>query len=173
MKILNNHEMILIPEGISYMGSDELDPYASNKEKPLKEVFISTFYISKYPTTNAQFANFLSDLCLNPPTSWNINASFSVSDFIDKCGNLPVNLISWKIAMHYCKWLSEKSRLNIVLPTEAEWEKAARGNLPQVWPWGNDFNPELCNCTESGRNELCSVFELVSGASPYGCLHMS
>lgn len=71
---LNGHIFIEIPEGISCLGSDSLDPYASDKEKPLREVFISTFWISKYPTTILQFYNYLKSVNGNIPQSWgNLN----------------------------------------------------------------------------------------------------
>jgi len=169
------HEFIEVPEGFSCIGSDELDPYSNEKEKPLREVFISTFWISKYTTTVAQFICFLNSTG---------NISLGRADTIiqkadgrlaacEGCEDYPITGVSWEIANGYCRWLSLKINKNVVLPSEAEWEKAARGNDSRIWPWGNVFSPDYCNSIESGRGSICSVYEYKEGASPYGVMHLS
>jgi serine/threonine-protein kinase len=86
---------------------------------------------------------------------------------------LPVTQISWDAAQAYCTWLSERSGLRVCLPTEAEWEKAARGADDRAYPWGNTFHAARCNSIEDGRSGFCMVHELPEGASPYGCMHMA
>ncbi|OQW92505.1 MAG: hypothetical protein BWK78_01545 [Thiotrichaceae bacterium IS1] len=173
MPNLNDHSFIEIEEGISCIGSDHLDPYASEKERPLREVFISTFEISKYPTTFSQFVKYLLSNHISFTEKWGAldNRGFPV--ILEEKGNYPVTNISWETANDYCSWLSNISGKNIVIPTEAEWEKAARGGDSRIWPWGNEFSPEYCNCSESGRGDFCNVHEYKDGASPYGCMHMS
>uniref|UniRef100_UPI004055F993 formylglycine-generating enzyme family protein n=1 Tax=Agathobacter sp. TaxID=2021311 RepID=UPI004055F993 len=173
MKHINGHIFIEIPEGISCIGSDELDPYASEKEKPLREVFISAFWISKYPTTISQFFNFLHSTQKHIPDSWGKIGENGIPLKAEKYADYPVTNVSWELATEYCRWLSSISGKNIVLPTEAEWEKAARGEDARMWPWGNYFDPTLCNSMESGRESVCSVYDYKEGASPYGVMHMA
>ncbi len=170
---LNGHIFIEIPEGISCLGSDEFDPYSSDKEKPLQEVFISTFWISKYPTTVLQFYNYLRSVNKDLPRSWGRVNEKGIPLLLEKYENYPVTNISWEMASDYCKWLSNLSGKNVVLPTEAEWEKAARGGEARIWPWGDFFDASFCNSIESGRQGICSIFEYEKGASPYGVMHMA
>ena len=170
---INGHIFIEIGEGVSCLGSDELDPYASVKEKPLREVFVSTFKISKYPTTFSQYANYLMATSLPFPQSWLPLSATGFPAILEERGNYPVTNISWEAANAYCQWLSGVSGEKVCLPTEAEWEKAARGGDARVGPWGNVFDANLCNCFESGRNDFCEVTDYEAGASPYGCLHMA
>lgn len=169
------HEFIDIPEGFSYLGSDELDPYAGGKEKPLRLVYISNFKMSKYPTTVEQFVNFL-----------NITQNYELarSSMIEKDRNgrmharrgyedYPITGVSWETANMYCKWLSNVIHRNVVLPSEAEWEKAARGEDSRIWPWGNVFDENKCNSNESKKQGLCSVYEYEEGQSPYGIMHLA
>lgn len=169
----NGHIFIEIPEGISCLGSDELDPYASEKEKPLKEIYISTFKISKYPTTFKQFATYLSCNNISFPKNWGALDKKGYPLLLETRGDFPVTNISWETAYNYCLWLSNLSGKNVVLPTEAEWEKAARGGTSTIWPWGDEFNSKICNCYESGLNDFCRIYEHKDGASSYECLHMA
>jgi len=77
--------------------------------------------------------------------------------------------VSWDIAALYCEWLSEMVGLNVSLPTEAEWEKAARGGDTRIWPWGNNWDPKRCNCSEDESQEIADVGAHPLGVSPYGC----
>ena len=168
------HEFIEIPEGFSCFGSDELDPYASEKEKPLRQVFLSTFFMSKHPTTVEQFVLFLNETN---------NASLAKDSLILKGldGTLiarkgyehyPVTGVSWELATAYCKWLSVRINQCVTLPSEAEWEKAARGEDSRIWSWGNVFDSSCCNSSESCLDRLCDVDDFSKGASPYGVMHL-
>jgi formylglycine-generating enzyme required for sulfatase activity len=170
---MNGHIFIEIGEGVSCFGSDELDPFASVNEKPLREVFLSTFKISKYPTQMSQYANYLKDNGLPFPQAWGPIAKSGWPSLVEERGEYPVTNISWEMANAYCQWLSVICGENVCLPTEAEWEKAARGEDSRIWPWGDEFDPSLCNCLESGRDDFCPVTEYQDGASPYGCMHMA
>jgi formylglycine-generating enzyme required for sulfatase activity len=80
----------------------------------------------------------------------------------------PVVGISWFEAEAYCNWLAHKLGKPVRLPTEAEWEKAARGTDGRLWPWGNNWNKNLCNNRDLGLGHICIVGMFPNGASPYG-----
>ena len=81
--------------------------------------------------------------------------------------------ISWFEAEAYCNWLTQKLGKPVRLPTEAEWEKAARGTNGRLWPWGNEWNKNLCNNREMGFRHLCIVGMFPRGASLYGVQDMA
>ena len=142
--------MVLIPAGPFEMGSDDYD--ANDDEKPIHSVYIDSFYMDKYPVTNAQFMEFM---IANP--QWQIPLwlkSHFFQKYHDKDylrdwhkGNYPrmkvdhpVNWVSWYAAMAYAEWVGKR------LPTEAEWEKAARGGVTrQKYLWGNKINVHKAN----------------------------
>lgn len=161
----HDHEWIEVPAGFAFLGSDDSDPFASDNEKPLRRVYVERFWISKHPTTHAQLATFYHEASVKPPDSWAREAS-----------SLPVRFpgvyVSWDLATHYCTWLSSRTGHAIRLPTEAEWEKAARGPDGRIWPWGNRFDPALCCSAERGGG-FCGVDDLADGASPYGVMHLA
>ncbi len=138
-------EMVLIPAGEFQMGSD--DSEANNNEKPVHTVYVDAFYIDKYEVTNAQFKAFVD---ANP--QWRKNqiphvyhdgdylGLWNGNDYPSGQGNYPVVFVSWYAAMAYAQWAGKR------LPTEAEWEKAARGGLEgKKYPWGNSA-PDGTQC---------------------------
>ena len=138
-------EMVLIPAGEFQMGSDDSD--ANDYEKPVHTVYVDAFYIDKYEVTNAQFKTFVD---ANPqwqkgniPDKYhdgNYLKFWNGNDYPSGDGNHPVVFVSWYAAMAYAQWAGKR------LPTEAEWEKAARGGLVgKKYPWGNSA-PDGTQC---------------------------
>ena len=100
-------------------------------------------------------------------------------DNIDNKPDHPVVQITWQDAMAYCNWFDQKFKaelekysLTLYLPTEAQWEKAARGEYGNEWPWGNEFDKKKCNTKEGGKGGTTPVDAYPSGASPYGVMDM-
>lgn len=122
-------EMVAVPAGEFIIGSD--DPEADENEKPAAKVFVEHFSIDKFEVTNTRYLRCIeAGPCTRPP-----NRGY---DDPTKA-NLPVTIVSWQQALTYCRWVGKR------LPTEAEWEKAARGTDGRRYPWGNDFEAERAN----------------------------
>jgi formylglycine-generating enzyme required for sulfatase activity len=168
-------ELVEIPSGTFVMGDDEGD-YAA----PRHSVYLPSFRIGKYPVTNEQYLKFVQAT----GREW-------ASEDADRPerANAPAGMVTWHEACAYCQWLTQRWRADgtitpqetVRLPTEAEWEKAARGgvdvaptsaNSPRSYPWGNEWKPDHANSKESHLNDTCVVGMFPKGASPYGCLDM-
>lgn len=158
----NLDEMVPIPAGEFEMGGELYD-----SEKPRHKLTLPDFRISKYPVTNAQYARFVAATDHPVPVHWWGNTPSP------ERLTRPVLNVSWHDAQAYCAWLSQEQGELVRLPTEAEWEKAARGTDGREYPWGNDFNPQLCNMGDTGIGDISPVGIFPQGASPYGCLDMS
>jgi formylglycine-generating enzyme required for sulfatase activity len=157
-------EMILIPQGTFLMGNssgDNLPVY----EQPQHEVDLPAFYICKYPVTNAQYAEFIKATRYPKPekVGW-----FGLNPPTQKLDH-PVVGVSWDDTLAYCAWLQKQTGRPYRLPTEAEWEKAARGTDGRLYPWGNEW---ASGCCHHSSQETTAVTTYPAGASPYGCLDM-
>ncbi|RKU29334.1 hypothetical protein C6497_06430 [Candidatus Poribacteria bacterium] len=146
----SSDKMVLIPEGEFQMGSDDFK--ANKNEKPVHTVYVDAFYIDTFPVTNLQYKLFLD---ANP--QWKTANGFDIykirklrdrdylktwvrNKFPDGKEDHPVTWVSWYAAMAYAQWLGKR------LPTEAEWEKAARGGLVgKKYPWGNSVDKSSAN----------------------------
>ncbi len=128
-------ELVRIPAGLFLMGSDDL----GRAEKPVHRVYLDEYDIGKFEVTNAQFKLFCDDAGYPyPEATWEPDGETTVSYLINR-PNYPVVGISWEDAMAYCRWLSQRTGKAYRLPTEAEWEKAARGGLQgKKYPWGDE-----------------------------------
>ncbi len=160
-------ELLPVPAGEFLMGSkaDEKDAY--DDEKPQHIMQVDAFRIGKYPVTNAQYARFVAATDREPPQHWRGKEPPS------ELRNHPVVNVSWRDAWVYCQWLSEEKGETYRLPSEAEWEKAARGTEGLIYPWGDDFDAGKCNMGDTGINATSPVGMFAAGASPYECLDMS
>ena len=142
-------EMVVIPAGEFLMGSSDEDANAS--EKPVHPVYVNAFYIDKYPVTNEQYKAFL-DACpqwqknsiLTDYHSGNYLRTWHRNNYPKSAANHPVVNVSWYAAMAYAQWAEKR------LPTEAEWEKAARGGLTgKKYPWGDQIDTTKANYGEN------------------------
>ncbi len=151
---------VYIPEGIFIMGSDD-DP--KSKEFPAHGVFINAFWMDKIEVSNAMYKKCVdAGECLPPVPR--LNPYYGKWIYRD----LPVVYANWYAAETYCAWAGRR------LPTEAEWEKAARGTDQRRYTWGEErANPRLANFDESLMGEMLPVFRYPLGASPYGVLNMA
>jgi formylglycine-generating enzyme required for sulfatase activity len=160
-------EMILIPAGDFLMGCPEGE--GEPHERPQHIVYLDAFYIDKYEVTNAQYQRFIDETGHRAPAYWNDNRF--------NAANYPVVGVSWFDAEAYCKWANKR------LPTEAEWEKAARGTDGRKYPWGNEapdaggiwranYAPEG-NRAADGFEYTAPVGSFPGGASPYGVMDMA
>ena len=155
--------MVLVPAGPFTMGSEG----SGEDEKPLHRVYLDAFYMDQYEVTTKQFARFLEKSRRKPPDHWSAVR-------LPQLGNRPVVGVDWHNADAYCRWAERR------LPSEAEWEKAARGPEVRAYPWGEDIpNASLANFDKSCI--LCNVYEEVlkpvgsyeKGKSPYGIYDMA
>ena len=126
-------EMINIPSGEFLMGCDPLHNGGEEcvaDEEPLHSIFLDAYAIDKYEVSNLQYARCVeAGMCAAPEES----ASYSHPSYFDnpEFANYPVIWVSWHNANQYCAWAGKR------LPTEAEWEKAARNGSTQAFPWGD------------------------------------
>jgi formylglycine-generating enzyme required for sulfatase activity len=150
------------------MGSDEHDAEALSGEKPVHRLFLPEFQIARTPITNAQYLLYVKMTGAWTPHGWEDGQPPK-----DTLAHPVVN-VSWQEACVYCLWLSQVTGKSICLPTEAQWEKAARGNQDtRRYPWGETFDVTSCNSRELGIDATTPVGLFPTGVSPYGCLDMA
>lgn len=155
--------MVWVPAGEFLMGSTNADKYANLDEKPAHNIYLDGFWIYKNDVTVSQYRKFCEatghEMLKSPP------------DFrwID---DHPIIFVSWYDANAYANWAG------VALPTEAQWEKAARGKDGYIYPWGNMWDKTKCDnianvVKMNDQDGAKSVGSFPSGASPYGCMDMA
>jgi formylglycine-generating enzyme required for sulfatase activity/tRNA A-37 threonylcarbamoyl transferase component Bud32 len=166
MREKDGMEMVYVPEGTFTMGSKENDSDAWSDEKPERNIYLDAYWFDKYKVSNAQYKLCVdSGTCLKPNRLY----SYNRSDYYNnpKYDNYPVIFVNWNQANAYCEWAGGR------LPTEAEWEKAARGTDGRKYPWGNDYpTTELANYNKN-VNDTSAVNSYPKGVSPYGAFNMA
>jgi len=172
---------IEVPAGPFLMGSDpKKDKHAQEEEQPQHEVILPRFYIARYPVTVAQFATFVEASGYEPERS----------DRWRGLANHPVVYVTWHDAVAYCRWLTEQlhdgkgipaevreraqqEKWEVSLPSEAEWEKAARGTDGLIYPWDDKWGEDHANTGETGIGRPSAVGSFPQGARLSGCLDMA
>ena len=146
-----------VPAGEFLMGSNE----HHDREKPQVSLYLPEFYISKTPVTNLQYKQFVDTQSHRLPSHWKNGQIPQGKE------NHPVTRVSWHDSVAFCGWA------NVQLPSEAQWEKAARGTDGHLYPWGDESPKEkLCNFNMN-IGDTTSVELYPHGESPYGCLDMA
>ena len=155
-------EMVQIPEGDFIMGSDSRLP----DEGPQHVVTLKSFYIDRYEVTNLQYRKFNNETKRRSPTHFR-NRTFPRGK-----ADHPVTYVSWEDASAYCQWAGKR------LPTDQEWEKAARGTDGRIFPWGDEFDAKKANTPLRWQmigsfGDTTPVGSFKDGVSPYGVYDMS
>jgi iron(II)-dependent oxidoreductase len=120
-------------------------------EQPQHRLYLEAFEMGKYLVTNVEYHRFVWESNHRVPRDW---IGFN---FPDGKAKHPVTGISYDDAVKYCQWLSAETGLDYRLPNEAEWERAARGDKPRIYPWGDFFDPWRCNTLDSGKGDTTPV----------------
>jgi formylglycine-generating enzyme required for sulfatase activity len=169
-----------LKEGWQELDSSELLIQWYRREIPQHELFMPKFYLAKYPVTIGQFRAFVEVSGCEP----------EIPEGLEGVRNHPLAHVTWSDSMRYCDWLTQtliswegtpdiirsllQNGWRITLPSEAEWEKAARGSgRKRIYPWGDQFNSNYANLKETNLGETSTVGCFPEGASPYGLLDMA
>lgn len=166
---IKSGEMVKVSAGEFMMGCNaSVDGECYDDEKPYHKVYLDTYYIDKFEVTVDQYK-----ACVNAGkcTEQGITQWDSCNNSNPDRGNHAINCVDWNQAQSYCSYAGKR------LPTEAEWEKAARGTDERKYPWGNQkVNCSFAILSEGGdgcgRNSTWPVGSKPSGASPYGAMDM-
>jgi formylglycine-generating enzyme required for sulfatase activity len=160
--------MMLVSAGKFIMGSES----GNLNEKPSHDVFLDSYYIDKYEVSNFQYASCVDTGACNEPTDkrrWDYYRSIYVGDYFGnhEFDDYPVVNVNWYMAKVYCEWRGDR------LPTEAEWEKAARGTDNRIYPWGDSLiSCDYANFSLDCKGGPTLIGDYEKGKSPYGVYDM-
>jgi len=153
--------MVYVPGGPFVMGSN-----AAADQMPVRTRKVGGFWIDRTEVTAAQFDRFLQERNIAPPAG----PLWSGGVLTEALADHPAYPVPWSQARAYCRWAGKR------LPTEVEWEKAARGVDARRYPWGNDWDPTRCNSSDRNIEQTIRsrpVGSFPAGASPCGALDMA
>ena len=155
--------MTVIPAGVFMMGYSE----GLDDEKPPHEVDLPEYSIDLFEVTNAEFAAFVEATGFQTEAEQAGSSRAWRDERADGEDSHPVVRVSWKDAIAYCEWAGKR------LPSEAEWEKAARGAEALIYPWGNEYVTGRANGRDTGIRGTVAVGSYGDGVSPYGVFDMA
>ncbi|MEA5076934.1 MAG: formylglycine-generating enzyme family protein [Anaerolineaceae bacterium] len=170
--VIGGIEFVHIPEGIFKMGSTEDNIVAHPNERPQLLVYLPEYWMSRYPITNAQYLEFCKKSGYPAYAAWERKERT----------NYPATYVTWNDAVAFCEWynlankeeLENAGGLRLFLPSEAEWEKAARGDDGREWPWGNESDDKNFEISGDEDKETTPVGRYSPNEdSPYGCADMA
>lgn len=181
---LPQFDWVKIPAGQFTFGIDKSQHSPGSSNELAQSVHeLPDFYITRYPVTYSQFYAFARDSAYTDPSYWQYTLSKmndgKLASTLDlkhpkwRLSNHPVVSVSWHEVWAFSAWVSEKLGYEIRLPTEYEWEKAARGTDGRIYPYGNKFEAEKCNTKPTGIGRTSAVGILAGGDSPYGVMDCS
>lgn len=153
-------------ENVVEVGGGEIVIGGDETNKPLQRQIVADFLIAETEVTNAQYAEFIKETNHPAPLGWN------KAKFPDGTENFPVTNVSWRDAVAFCEWMSKKTGLPVRLPTEAEWELAARGREGYKYPWGSEWNKDALATRENG-GKVSAVKSFPANRSPFGAFDMA
>ena len=177
---------VAVDGGSFVMGSDpQVDELADNDEQPQFSCTLNEqeYRISRYPITVAQYGAFVAaggygqrQYWTDAGWAWREAGNVAGPEQYGRsfeCANHPQVGVSWFEAVAFCRWLSTMTGVEIRLPSEAEWERAARSTDGRLYPWGKEFDVLHCNMGETGIGKTCAVGSFPTGESSDGCLDMA
>jgi formylglycine-generating enzyme required for sulfatase activity len=156
--------MMFIPAGEFMMGcNSEVDKECIEDEKPYHRVYLDDYYMDKHEVTAGDY-----EKCVNAKSCSKLNSGSICNNGNSRKSNHPINCVNWNQADNFCKWAGKR------LPTEAEWEKAARGTDGRIYPWGNEFDcNKSCNSVKPcNHNSTCTAGSIPADMSPFGAMDM-
>ena len=171
--LIDGKEMVLVSAGDFIMGTDKVDDENSHRkigtvkplyldQHPIRKIYLDEFYVDKYEVTNKEYKKFLDLSGYDElPGHWK-NGSYAVGTEM-----YPVTHITWRESLTYALWAKK------TLPTEAQWEKAARGNYGRIFPWGNTYEKGKSNIDIDGIRALAKTGSYPDDVSPYGVYDMA
>jgi formylglycine-generating enzyme required for sulfatase activity len=170
-EFISGVDMVKIPAGEFSRGSNEREigeikvDFSGNdrlaRELPKNWVYLDSFLIDRYEVTNRQYKDFCASTGHSVPLMWKDGT------YPEGKGDHPVVYVSWIDAQAYAGWIGKR------LPTEMEWEKAARGANGYQWPWGDQFYAHRANIRESGIGETMPVGSYLNGANDEGVMDLA
>ena len=170
---VDGKEMVLIPAGEFIMGTDKIDEENTHRkigavkplyldQHPMRIIDLDAFYIDKYEVTNEEYERFL-----NLSGYDEVPGHWENGTYADGTEKYPITHVTWREAFTYALWANKK------LPTEAQWEKAARGTDGRIFPWGNNYQKGKSNIDIDGVRALAKVGSYSGDSSPYEVYDMA
>ena len=170
---VDHKEMVLVPAGEFIMGTNKTDPENTHQrigavkplyldQQPERKINLGAYYIDKYEVTNKEYKQFIdATQYVEYPAHW-VDGNYP-----EGLEAHPVANVAWAQAMAYALWAGK------ILPTEVQWEKAARGTDGRIYPWGNEYTRGMANVEIDGARQSSPVGSYPKDVSPYGAYDMS